>query len=350
MKTMEEIYQELAAEFQLRTGLTAVGSGDLAVRFYAVAAQLYGLYAQADWTGRQCFPQTASGEALDRHAALRSLKRRKAGKAAGVIRFFAASDRTEAAQIPKGTVCVTAEGLRYVTTQAGAIPMGETQIDLKAEAAEAGAAWNVAAGRIVHLTLPPAGITACNNPAAFTSGSDEEDDETLRNRVMATYTRLANGANAAFYEQAAGSCDGVAAVKVLPRNRGIGTVDVVIAAQGGVPDQTLLDAVQSHLDSIREIAVDVQVTAPTAKNVNLSIVLTPESGCGFAELSQLVRQTVESWFTGALLGKPVLQAQMTALIFAVKGVANCVVTLSGGDVAAEDTALPCLGQLTITEG
>ena len=64
MKTMEEIYQELAAEFRQRTGLSAAGSGDLAVRFYAVAAQLYGLHAQADWTGRQCFPQTASGEAL----------------------------------------------------------------------------------------------------------------------------------------------------------------------------------------------------------------------------------------------------------------------------------------------
>ena len=350
MKTMEEIYQELAAEFQQRTGLTAVGSGDLAVRFYAVAAQLYGLYTQADWTGRQCFPQTASGEALDRHAALRGLSRRKAGKATGVIRFYAASDRTEEAQIPKGTVCVTAEGLRYVTTQAGVIPLGETQADLKAEAAEAGAAWNVAAGRIVYLTLPPAGITGCSNPGAFTNGSDDENDETLRRRVMDTYTRLANGANTAFYEQAAASCDGVAAVKVLPRSRGVGTVDVVIAAQGGMPDQTLLDKVQTHLDSIREIAVDVQMKAPTAKHVDLSIVVTPEAGCAFAELSQTVQQTVEDWFTGALLGKPVLQAQLTALVFAVKGVANCAVTLSGGDTAAEATTLPCLGTLTITEG
>lgn len=350
MKTMEEIYQELAGEFQQRTGLTAVGSGELAVRFYAVAAQLYGLYAQADWTGRQCFPQTASGEALDHHAQLRSLKRKKAGKAVGMIRFFAASDRTEAAQIPKGTVCVTAEGLRYVTTRAGTIPLGETQVDLKAEAAEAGAAWNVAAGRIVYLTLPPAGVVACSNPEAFTSGCDDESDEALRVRVLATYSRLANGANAAFYEQAAGSCSGVAAVKVLPRSRGVGTVDVVPAAQGGMPDQTLLDEVQAHLDSVREIAVDVQVTAPTRLDVNLSIVLTPEEGCAFADISQTVKKAVESWFTGELLGRPVLQAQLTALIFAVKGVANCVVTLSGGDVAAEASTLPCLGQLTITEG
>ena len=350
MKTMEEIYQELAAEFRQRTGLTAGGSGDLAVRFYAVAAQLYGLYAQAEWTEKQCFPQTAAGEALDYHAQLRSLSRRRAGKAAGVIRFFAAADRTGAAVIPKGTVCVTAEGLRYVTTGSGTIPVGETQLDLEAEAAEAGAAGNVAAGRILYLTLPPEGITACTNPEAFTGGCDDESDEALRQRVMASYTRLANGANAAFYEQAAASCEGVAAVKVLPRSRGVGTVDVIVAAHGGMPDQTLLDRVQAHLDGIREIAVDVRVTAPTEKAVDVSIKLTPEEGSAFAEVSQAVQKAVEGLFTGAMLGCPVPQAKLTAVVFAVEGVANCVVTITGGDVAAADTVLPCLGQLTVTEG
>lgn len=350
MKTIEEIYQELAADFQSRTGLTAGGSGDLAVRFYAVAAQLYGLYAQADWTNRQCFPQTASGEALERHAQLRGISRRQAGKASGVVRFFAAEERTGAAQIPAGTICMTAEGLRYMTLEEGTIPLGETQLDLMAEAVEAGVAWNVAAGRIIYLTVPPTGITACSNPEALTNGSDEETDESLRERVMATYNRLANGANAAFYEQAAMSYEGVAAVKVLPRNRGVGTVDVVVAAQGGMPDQTLLDELQAHFDSIREIAVDVQVIGPTQAEVTLSIVLTTEDGYTFEQVSQAVQQTVENWFAGALLGKPVLQAELTALTFAVEGVANCVVTLSGGDLAAESVTLPCLGQLSVTEG
>lgn len=350
MKTMEEIYQELAEEFRERTGLTAGGSGDLAVRFCAVASQLYGLYAQADWTERQCFPQTATGEALDRHAQLRSLTRRSAEKATGMIRFYAASDRTEASEIPAGTVCVTAEGRRYVTTKAGTISLEETQMDLPAQAAEAGAAGNAAAGRILYLTLPPAGIVACSNPAAFSGGCGEESDEELRGRILATYTRLANGANTAFYEQAATACEGVAAVKVLPRSRGVGTVDVIITAPGGLPDEALLTRVQAHLDRIREIAVDVEVTAPTVHTVNLSIVLTPENGVNATDLSKTVRETVEGWFTGTLLGKPVLQAQLTALVFEVEGVANCVVTIDGGDVTAEASTLPCLGQLTLTEG
>ena len=58
MKTVDEIYGELAAAFAGATGQTAGQDGDMAVRLYAVAAQVYALYVQADWTARQCFPQT----------------------------------------------------------------------------------------------------------------------------------------------------------------------------------------------------------------------------------------------------------------------------------------------------
>lgn len=349
MKTMEEIYQELAGEFQSRTGLAAGGSGDLAVRLYAVAAQLYSLYAQAEWTRRQCFPQTAVGEELDKHAQLRGVSRRQASRATGTVRFFAGEERTAAAVIPEGTVCMTAEGGRFLTTRAGTVPVGEAWLDLPVEAAEAGSAGNVPAGRIVYLAVPPEGITACANPEALTNGQDTEDDETLRERVLATYRRLANGANAAFYEQAAMSFDGVAAVTVLPRNRGVGTVDIVAAARGGMPDQTLLDALQDYFDGVREIAVDVQVTAPAAVSVTLTVTLTTAEGYEFETVSQAVTRAVEGWFTGQRLGRPVLQAELTALVFGVEGVANCAVTITGGDVAADRVTLPQLGQLTVTQ-
>ena len=76
--TVEEIYQQMAAAFEEETGVTLRGDGDMAVRLYAVAAQIYGLYVQAEWVDRQCFPQTAVGEFLDKHAQLRGLTRRAA--------------------------------------------------------------------------------------------------------------------------------------------------------------------------------------------------------------------------------------------------------------------------------
>ena len=79
MKEMEELYREMLAEFQRLTGTAMTGESDLAVRLYAVAAQVHALYVQSDWVTRQCFPQTATGEWLDQHAQLRGGERRGGG-------------------------------------------------------------------------------------------------------------------------------------------------------------------------------------------------------------------------------------------------------------------------------
>ena len=349
MKTAEEIYQALAEEFRGRTGLSAAGNADLAARFYAVAAQLYGLYAQADWTRRQCFPQSAQGDALDSHAQLRGLVRRQPVKAAGTVRFFAAGDRAVPAEIPAGTVCMTAEGVRFFTTEEAVVAVEESQADVAVEAAEAGTAGNVGPGTVLYLAVAPVGVTACTNPAAMTGGQDGEDDEALRERVLATCRRLPNGANSAFYQQAALALDGVAAVKVLPRNRGVGTVDVVVTAPEGMPDDSLITRVQDYFDGVREIAVSVKALKPTAKTVDVAISLTAAEGQEFSALSQRVKAAAAGWFTGDKLGRPVLQAELTALVFALEGVANCAVTIDGGDTVGEGSTLPVLGTCTVTQ-
>ena len=117
MKELEEIYQEMLDCFAQRTGLEAAESCDLAVRFYAVAAQVYALYAQADWVLRQCFPQTAAGSCLDSHAQLRGLSRKQATAAEGSIRFSVARAADTDRPIPAGTVCMLAqEGDRGLLT------------------------------------------------------------------------------------------------------------------------------------------------------------------------------------------------------------------------------------------
>ena len=72
MRSIDEIYGEMTAIFEKETGIALAGDGDMAVRLYAVAAQIYALYIQADWVNRQCFPQSAEGEYLDKHAQLRA--------------------------------------------------------------------------------------------------------------------------------------------------------------------------------------------------------------------------------------------------------------------------------------
>ena len=348
--TLEEIYQELAAQFQARTGRTAGSSSELAVRFYAVAAQIYGLYLQAEWTKRQCFPQTAQGEELDKHAQLRGIVRRQAVPAAGTVRFYVDQARETDTEVPEGTVCMTAGGVRFLTDQAGTVPRGELYADLPVTAAVAGETGNVPQGSVIYMALPPTGIAACVNPEDLSGGQETEEDAALRERVMATFRRLANGANSAFYRQAAMAFDGVSAVAVLPQSRGVGTVDIVAASRRGVPDSTLLAALQDYFEQVREIAVDVKVLAPTVKTVDVTVKLWTAEGEDYDAVAQAVRERLKGWFTGERLGQSLLRAELTTLAFGVPGVANCAVTAPETDLTVGSDELPALGTLTILRG
>lgn len=335
--------------FARRTGMEVQEGCDLSARLYAVAAQIFSLYVQADWVGRQCFPQTAQGEYLDHHAFLRGLERKKATKAQGMLRFLIDVPGETDREIPAGTVCMTADLVRFETTEKGVLSAGETQIDIPAQAVEAGSAGNVAANTVVSMAVAPVGVSGCGNAEAFSGGGDAEEDEVLRSRVLATYKRLPNGANAAFYEQEALSFDEVTAVKVLPRARGQGTVDVVVATLGGVPEQQLLKQLQDYFQTRREIAVDVAVRAPQTVEVALQVQVTAAQGQDSQTVLQRVTQALSGWFTGQRLGEDVLLAKLGSVIYGCEGVENYRILAPAADVAVAEDQLPVLSGLSVEE-
>ena len=340
MKEWTEIYEQMRGTFAQRAGFVPSEGCDSAVRLYALAAELQSLLMQADWVLDQSFPQTAQGMYLDYHAA---------EKAAGVIRFAAADKVTAACPIEKGTVCMTAEGVRFETTEDAAIAVGSQWVDVPAQAAEAGAGGNVIAGTVTLLSAMPVGVVQCTNPTAFSGGCDAESDEALRGRVLASYQRLPNGANAAYYEQEAMRYPGVAAAKAVGRARGIGTVNVVIATHAGVPDAALLAAVETDLQKKREIAVDVKVLAPAVETVAVTAALKAAPGYTFAEVKAGAQSALEALFTGGLLGKSVTTARLLTLLCGVEGVENVHLTAPAADVAVGSTELPMLGTVTLSE-
>lgn len=349
MKEWTEIYEQLRGTFAQRAGFVPSEGCDSAVRLYALAAELQSLLMQADWVLDQSFPQTAQGMYLDYHAETRGITRGAAEKAAGVIRFAAADKVTAACPIEKGTVCMTAEGVRFETTEDAAIAVGSQWVDVPAQAVEAGAGGNVIAGTVTLLSAMPVGVVQCTNPAAFSGGCDAESDEALRGRVLANYQRLPNGANAAYYEQEAMRYPGVAAAKAVGRARGIGTVNVVIATHAGVPDAALLAAVETDLQKKREIAVDVKVLAPTVETVAVTAALKAAPGYTFAEAKAGAQSALEALFTGGLLGKSVTTARLLTLLCGVEGVENVHLTAPAADVAVGSTELPMLGTVTLSE-
>jgi uncharacterized phage protein gp47/JayE len=348
LQTVDEIYQSLLDAFTVRAGYTPDDSCDLGARLYAAAAQLQALSVQADWVLDQSFPQTAAGEYLDRHAALRGLTRIAAVRASGTLRLRVDSAPAGDLAVEAGTVCMTGDAVRFETTAAAVLPAGALFVDIPAQAVEAGASGNAPSGTITILAACPTGITGCTNPAAFTGGVDAEGDDALRARVLESYQRLPNGANAAYYERTAMAHTGVVAAKAVGRARGIGTVDVYVATAAGVPDSALLAEVQSDLAACREIAVDVRALAPTPQSVNVSVEVAAADDADAAAVRTAVGKAVTGCFTGALLGKSVLAAELGQVIYAVSGVANYHLLAPTADTATSASVLPVLGTLSVS--
>lgn len=344
MKTVEELYSDMLTDFTARTGMEIAGGGDLSARLYAAAAQIYGLYVQADWVNRQCFPQTAQGEYLDHHAQLRALERKMASHAQGTVRFYGDTAGVTDRVIPEGTVCMTPGLVRFVTTGDGVLAAGESHVDIPVRAVESGTAGNVIAGSVRVLAAAPVGVTGCTNPWAMSGGADAEGDEQLRKRILDSFLRLPNGANSAFYEQGALSFEEVVAAVALPRNRGVGTVDVVVATREGVPDKALLDRLDVYFQERREIAVDVQACAPQTQKVNVAVKI---KSADVAQTIPKVERALREWFSGQRLGEDVLRAKLGSIVFAVDGVDNYVLSQPAADVTVEKAKLPVLGTVTV---
>ena len=348
-KTIDAIYEEMLAAFGEASGYLPHASCDLAARLYAAAAQIQGLYLQAQWLLDQSFPQTAKGEYLEQHAYLRGLSRGIATCATGVLRFGISTAIGSNLTIRSGTVCMTASGVRFATTDDAVLRSGMLYVDVPAVALEPGKQGNVAAGSVTIMAAMPVGIRACTNPEAFSGGDDEEDDEGLRRRLLDSYRRLPNGANAAYYEQTALSCTGVAAAVAVGRPRGVGSVDLYIATDAGIPDETLLEEVNAHLQEKREISVDLRVLAPVPEAISISAAIQPAAGFTFEEARTDVDAALRAAFTGGMLGKSVTLAYLGNLLYDLDSVQNYRIAAPSADHAGNPTVLPCLGTVTISE-
>lgn len=349
MRTIEEIHQELMETFAKRSGLTLDPGCDLAVRFYALAAELQALEIQAEWVLDQSFPQTAQGIYLDRHAEMRGIHRTAAQQSKGRLRFLVENAPTAPLRIPAGTVCMTAEELRFQTTEVGTIQPGSLTVDVAAQSLETGEQTNVATGTVTILTACPVAVTACTNPEPFLGGCQEESDTSLRQRILESYLRLPNGANAAYYERTALQHPSVAAAKAVGRARGIGTVNVYVASESGIPERELLQVIQADLQEKREIAVDVQVLAPVSETVDLEVELEPAAGYRFQQAKQEVEQALATLFSGHLLGKGLQIAELGNRIYHCPAVANYHIKKPLQDHPADPSHLPRMGTLTLTQ-
>lgn len=348
MKTTEEIYAALKENFESASGLALNDGGDMALRFMALAAQLESLYYEADFVATQGMPQTASGGNLDYFASLKGLSRVPAKKATGKITFYGADGVTTT--IEKGTRCLGNNGMEYVTTEEKRLTAASGSCTVAAEATVAGDAGCIAIGGIVTMMLPPVGVKSCKNTVPFFGGKDAESDEELRKRVLMSYKTVINGGNKEYYRQLAMSVDSIVAAQVIPKERGAGTVDVIVSTHEYMPASATVAEVQTLMDENREVCTDVLVRRPQTVPIGVAATVTAKAGQSQKLICDNVKIELQKYFVGERLGRDVLRSELEEIIASVSGVASYVLTQPEEDFLIDPNELPVIGAITVTGG
>lgn len=335
MKTAQEIFQDMCRVFTEKTGYEINADCDMAVRMYAAAVQVESLYIYNDWVLKQCFPQTASGEYLDLHAELRGTERKAAEKAKGEISFSVKSPAAADVAVPAGTVCMTAAGVMFKTEEAGTIKAGSISCTVPAAALNGGADGNVMADTVVFMTNPPVGVYACKNEKPFSGGSDAEDDDSLRARVLELYKSLPNGANRGWYEKMVSGVPGVGKVRVSRGTGGPGNIDIIITGTDGMPSDELISQVKQRLEDVRELCVDIDVRRPDEVKSSIEVEIEVDTGFDGQAVKEEVAAGLKKAINRAALGSKVKLADIGECVYHVPGVINYKIVSPVADISLD---------------
>lgn len=205
------------------------------------------------------FIDTSYDEWLDLKASEYGLIRKPSRKATGSVTFKG----TEGTIIPSGTDISTvadavSESIAFVTTSDGVIG-SSGEVTIPVEAVEKGAKGNVKAGAIVNLETPIQGVESITNYEATSGGTDIEDDDSLRNRILEKVREYLTGGSIGDYKKWAKEVAGVGKVSVVPSKYGAGTVSIaVLDSNLNVASDGLIEAVEEHIAEFYEYGYEAE--------------------------------------------------------------------------------------------
>lgn len=259
--TYDEILDSMKTAFQEEKGETVKNLSDLEMRFKAVASEIYSVFAFGDYILKQGFPQTATGEYLERHGTLRGITRKTPSHATGTLTFSLLEAADKDVTIPAQTVCSVSGKpfIQFSTDEAVEIKAGELSAEASATALKAGDDHNVPANTVTVIVNPPAYVFSVTNGQAFTGGCDAESDEAMRERIISSYGNGRNMLSVAEVRNIILSIEEVTDATVRPLPDYI--MQVCLKTKSGAISDPLKSQVEELLGFAHLCSVDIFFTA-----------------------------------------------------------------------------------------
>nr|DAN47782.1 MAG TPA: Baseplate J like protein [Caudoviricetes sp.] len=317
--TLEEIRASILRDYQTYyPNADTSEDSDAYARASSLAACAEGIYAHQKWLIKQFFPDTADTEFLEKHAGLRGLRRRNATYAAG--KGATVSGNPDAV-IAVGLQIKTEDGRFYETTESAVISASGSAL-VAVRSLATGAVQNIKTATKGSFMAAPVGVSTDVVLNDVVGATNAESDSSLLERLLNKIRRPAAGGNKYDYKDWALEVDGVEQAYVYPLRRGLGTVDIAITADNGVPSDDTVRRAQEYIDQERPVtAKESKVVKPDVTKVNFNIQVKI-SGVALNDIKTAINNALRDYFNGLIPGDDLIVSQCEAVVNNLIGVVD----------------------------
>ncbi|HBF6021222.1 TPA: baseplate J/gp47 family protein [Clostridioides difficile] len=295
---------------------------------------------------RIAFPQTSYGTYLEWLGECKGVFKNQPTKATGVITFTG----MQGTIITKGTIVTTIatdekQSIEFELLEEKTIGENET-VDIKAECRVAGIIGNVSKGSVAVLLGSISGVKSVTNKEDFKGGTDIEDEEHFRERVLVAEQEDKLSGASSDYIRWAKEVDGVGYAYVVPEWNGAGTVKVLILDKNRkAATQELIDKVQEYIyPNVEEgqnrngkapIGAIVTIATPQTLLINVKASFVFSNGFSQETVLNILKNKIDKYLDKIDIGGTVSY--------------NAIYSLAGSMMLA-DEGIQDFSNLTINDG
>ena len=326
--TFSQIKKAIIQEYRNGTGITAPDDSDAAIRADGTASVVEGLYHHQLYIQRQLFISTADEPYLYIHAEELNLPRLGGSRASGTVKAISNTDLT----ITVGSKLTNGNGYYWSVVADTTLNANvETTIDIVAD--QVGASWNYSGTSLLWVS-PAAGLSGTVTVISIAGGSDDEELEDWRARLLERKQLGFNRDRSADLRSTIKTVAGVGSIYIYPKRRGLGSLDAAITAKGNpptLPSTALIAAAQTVLDQYGGFWADCRIFSPTQQLLDVTAIVTG-IGVDLSEVERVIRSHIAE-LTPSDTFQP---ATLTSRIMALNNVTDVDLTPSNNVVPTVD--------------
>ena len=228
-------------------------------------------------------------------------------------------------EIPQKTEIETKDGLfTFETIETVTLPAGDLSVEIEAICQTAGAAANnYATGSINNLLTPLDYINNVSNTTVSSDGADDEDVESLRERIRQAPEKFSNAGSVGAYKYHAFSANqNIIDVAVISPSPGV--VNIYPLMIDGNPSEEVIFFIQNYLSSdyIRPLTDFVEVKSPVKVSFEISAIITLYTYADEETVVKTINSRLGEYkkVLSKNLGKSVVKTQIISILNSVYGV------------------------------